>query len=204
MHSLIHAFMDQFGMMIDTTEFYILILVQLTLTSFQGYRNATKKKTPTPFVSIILQKLQLVWMEFGMLLRLVALIILINILSHPIRIQGREPYLCDFFNNKTNEKDWLVFRHLQTDFFQTWSDTRDHYTLHFDISLDDLDCHSRSQQYEKSKTVVSLFSLIWQSILMKFSMLLQPDGMVKLMLKLLCMTDIEGEKLLTGFYKIYV
>ena len=35
----------------------------------------------------------------------------------------------------------LVFRHLQTSFFQTLCDDKDHYALHFDISLDDLDLH---------------------------------------------------------------
>ena len=33
---------------------------------------------------------------------------------------------------------WLVFGHLETNFFQTWYDERDHITLHFDASLDDL------------------------------------------------------------------
>ena len=33
---------------------------------------------------------------------------------------------------------WLVFRHLQTNFFQTWCGVRDFYVLHFDLSLDNL------------------------------------------------------------------
>ena len=45
-----------------------------------------------------------------------------------------------------------MLRHLQTALFQTWYDDRDHYTLHFDISLDGLNIHLRSQFYEKSKT----------------------------------------------------
>ena len=82
-------------------------------------------------------------MEFGLLLRLVGVMDFILILSCPFYVQKREPY-----------------RHLQCDFFQTWYDDRDHYALHFGISLDDLDLHSRAQLYEKSKTPVSIFSQI--------------------------------------------
>ena len=61
---------------------------------------------------------------------------LILILSRPFNIQGAEPYLCDFI--KLNLRG-LVFRHLQIDFFQTWYEVRDHYVLHFNISLDDFE-----------------------------------------------------------------
>ena len=52
----------------------------------------------------------------------------------------------------------LVFRHLQTFFFQKWCDDRDHWALHFDISLVDLDLHSVSQLFEKYKILVSISS----------------------------------------------
>ena len=47
--------------------------------------------------------------------------------------------------------------------------------LHLDISLNDLDLHSVSQLYEKSKTLVPLFSQICVLIRMKLSMLPQLD-----------------------------
>ena len=54
---------------------------------------------------------------------------------------------------------WLVFRHFQTDFFQTWNDDkRPLCSAHFDISLGDFDFLSRSQLHEKSKTLVFIFS----------------------------------------------
>ena len=39
---------------------------------------------------------------------------------------------------------WLAFRHLQTNFFETWFSDMDHEALHFVISLDDFDLHSSS------------------------------------------------------------
>ena len=44
------------------------------------------------------------------------------------------------------------------DFFQTLFDNGDHYALHFDISLDDLDFHSRSQFFAKSVILLFIFS----------------------------------------------
>ena len=77
-------------------------------------------------------------------------------------------------------------RHLQTDFFQTRCDDRDHYALHYNISLDDLDHHSRSQSYEISKAWVFIF---FKSILMKLCMLPQPVGLLKIMLNLFCTSN---------------
>ena len=62
---------------------------------------------------------------------------------------------------------------------QTWYDDRDLYALHLDISLDDPDLHSRSQWSKKSKTLVSIFLLIYVSIWMKFSVLPQPVWFVE-------------------------
>ena len=73
-------------------------------------------------------------------------------------------------------------------FFQIWA-------LHFDISLDDLDLHSRSQLYSKSKTLVSIFSDILLSIWMKCGMWPQPVGLLKLMLNLFCTSYIQGREL---------
>ena len=47
------------------------------------------------FGPIISQSFQLIWMEFGVLLRLVSVKNLILSLSLPFNIQGREPYLRD-------------------------------------------------------------------------------------------------------------
>ena len=46
--------------------------------------------------------------------------------------------------------------------------------LYILICLDDLDVHSRSKLYEKSKTLISIFSQIGLSIWIRFSMLPQP------------------------------
>ena len=47
---------------------------------------------------------QLIWMEFGMLSRLVSVMNLILLLSNPFHISGREPYLCDFDIKKEGNK----------------------------------------------------------------------------------------------------
>ena len=65
----------------------------------------------------------------------------------------------------------------------------DHQVLQFNISLDDLDLHSRSQLYEKSKTSVSIFLEFSQLTSMKFSMLPQPAGLLNLMLNLVCTSN---------------
>ena len=50
--------------------------------------------------AIISQTFQLIWMEFGVQLRLVGVMNLILVLSCPLSIQGRQPYLCDFVKMK--------------------------------------------------------------------------------------------------------
>ena len=57
-----------------------------------------------------------------------------------------------------------------------------------------MDLHSRSQMYEKSKTWVFTFSEILRSIWIKFRMLLQPVGLLKLLLNLFCRVIFKGEK----------
>ena len=86
-------------------------------------------------------------------------------------------YLCDFVKKRRpknppknkKEKDWLVFSHLPTDYFQTWYDDRVYWTLHFVSSLDDLDLHSMLNQfvqlYERLKTSAESL-LIHMSIIM--------------------------------------
>ena len=76
--------------------------------------------------------------------------------------------------------------------------------MHFDISLDDFDLRSRSQLYEKSKTSVSIFLEILQSIWIEFSMYLQSVGLLEIMHKLFCPTNIQGRELSWSDYKIYV
>ena len=68
-------------------------------------------------------------------------------------IQGREPCIRDFMNKQT-ERVTMACIQTFTDQFLS-NDGRKHYTLHFDISLDDLDL-LRSHVYEKSKTLVSI------------------------------------------------
>ena len=51
---------------------------------------------------------------------------------------------------------WFAFgKSSLISFFETWYDGRDHWTLHFETDLDDLDHHARSQLCEKPKAVHS-------------------------------------------------
>ena len=61
--------------------------------------------------------------------------------------------------------------------------------------LDDFDLHSRSQLYEKSKTLVSIFWEILPSIWLKFSIQPQPNGLLKLVVNLFCTSNIQGRDL---------
>ena len=63
------------------------------------------------------------------------------------------------------------------------------------LSLDDLDFYSRLQMYEKSKASVSIFTEILLSIWMKFSMLPQPVGLLKHMLNVFCISNVQGREL---------
>ena len=49
--------------------------------------------------------------------------------------------------------------------------------------------------YKKLQTLVSTFSLMWLPVCMKFSMLLLPAGLLKLMLTLFCASNIQGREL---------
>ena len=81
------------GIMIDNIECHILIPVCWTLIYIQGHM-CKKTGTSAPIVSIFFP----LWMELGVLLRLVGLMNLTIILSGPISVQGREPFLCDFIS----------------------------------------------------------------------------------------------------------
>ena len=72
------------GMMIDYCTLYFKTgLIDLELDSKS--QECEKAKTSTPIIS---QTFQLIWIEFGMLLRLVDVMNLILVLSHQISIQG--------------------------------------------------------------------------------------------------------------------
>ena len=121
----------------------------------------------------------------------------------------------------SNNLCWHAFGYLCINLAQTWYDDRYYCTLRFDTSLSDLDLNSRSQECEqvkssapigsqslddfdfhsrsqlckKSKTLVYSFSQIKISIRMKFSMLPQPVGLLKLLLNFLCTSNIQGREL---------
>ena len=78
-----------------------------------------KAKTSTPIIS---QSFRSIWMEFGILLRLVGVMKLTLILCRPFSIQGRVPYLFDF----VKKKPLTVACNLGTDFFQTCYGDRGH------------------------------------------------------------------------------
>ena len=82
-------------------------------------------------------------------------------------------------NRQTTLACVQVFR---TDFFKTWYNDRHHYAVHIDTSLNDLDLHSRVQLYEKTEITGHTVSQIYQSVVMKFSILPRLFGLLKLML----------------------
>ena len=73
------------------------------------------------------------------------------------------------------------------------TETRELYFF-FSSSLDDLDLHY-GQLFEKSDTSVLIFLQIPQLIWMKCSLLPQPIGLVKLMVNLRCMINIQEREL---------
>ena len=74
--------------------------------------------------------------------------------------------------------------------------------LHFGISLGDLGLLSRSELYEKAETSTLIFSQIFQLIQMKFSMVLQPVGLLKLGLNLLHTIPDQRRELCQGGYEL--
>ena len=93
-------------------------------------------------------------MEFGILLRLIGVMNLLLVLSHWFSIQGENPTHVVSITQKKPQKleRWLILyvvRHFADRFLLDLD-----WAVHFDISVDDPDFHSRSQLYEKSKTSV--------------------------------------------------
>ena len=112
-----------------------------------------------------------------MLLRLVSVANLILILSHPFIIQGREPCLCDFvkinfniglYSDKRGMMIWTTKLYIVISVWMTLAFIQGHNCM-------------RNQ-----KALVSIFSETLQWIGMKFSMLPQPVGLLKLMLNSFC------------------
>ena len=97
MHSDVYELIwFQFGMMIDTTELHILILVYRTLTMVQGHRSAKKAKMCAPSIS------QFFYLFVWNLVYCWHLIVLwMCILTCQINILGREPLLVWFHKKKT-------------------------------------------------------------------------------------------------------
>ena len=108
------------GVVIDTTEIYILIPVCVTSTLIQGHGDARKENKAVPIIS---QSYEWIWLEFGMLLRLVCLINPMLIWSHLINIQRRESKLGDFVKNTLTLACIQTFK---ADFFEAWCDDRHH------------------------------------------------------------------------------
>ena len=71
-----------------------------------------------------LTNFSMIWIEFGLLLRLVGVINLILILSQPFSIQGREPYFYDFVTK--NFKAGLYSDIYRPISFKTWYDDRNY------------------------------------------------------------------------------
>ena len=152
-------------------------------------------------------------MEFGTLLRHLGVMNFVLNLSCLINIQGREPYFCDFVKerkkkNKKKQKKikttalqcWLEFGHLRTSFFQPSYDDRDHWTLHFNVSLNDI--YSLTQLYENQKLLCLFPSQIYGLIRMKFSTLQEPVSLLELTLNLTRRLISRERTPHTWFYKM--
>ena len=154
---------------------------------------------------LISQSFQSIWMECGTLLRLVSVMNLI-ILFGAFNIQGREPYLCDFVHKQIWR--WLVFRHLPTDFFQTWHVIRYHWILHFDISLVELDLSFKIivvwEIKMKNKKSCVLFLLNFAVDLDETQYVATPCWVFKLVLNFFCTRNIQGRELCWCDFMKYV
>ena len=94
-------------MMIDTIVFYILIRVWMTVTLSQGHSSARKQKL------LCTNYLTKLWLQFGILLRLVGVLNHILILSHLFNIQGRESCMTDFVDRNMNVGLYSdIYRHI--------------------------------------------------------------------------------------------
>ena len=146
----------------------------------QGHRSARKQKTSAPigWNLVFCWNLFVWWTSYSF--DLVHLI-----------FKG-ENLTCDFVRKKNPFN--VIFRHLQTDFFQIWDDDRDYYVLHLYI-------HQFGWPWPSFKVSVvwetknaSIFSETSQSIWIKFSLLPQPVWL-KLMVNLFCANNIQGRQL---------
>ena len=100
-----------------------------------------KAKTSAPIIS---QSFESIWMELRILLRPVGVLSLILMFSS-IQYSGERSLLVWFLFFILIFTLACIQRFLQTNFFQRWSDDRDHWAIYFDMSLNYLDLHSRSQ-----------------------------------------------------------
>ena len=188
--------------MIDTIVLYILILIFLTLTLIQGNRSARKQKLLPQIFHKVFN-----WFEWNFVYWWGLLVWWTSYSFHffhsVLNFKGENHTFKK--NKQTNTlKLWFVFRHLLTDFFQTWYADRDYSAVHFDISFDDLDLQSRSQ-FEKSKTLVSIFLKYlkcrfgWNSVCSHNLICL-----LKLMLNLILRKLYLKERTLLTFYGICI
>ena len=78
------------------------------------------------------------------------------------------------------------------DFIQTLYDERYYCTVHFDVSLNDLDLDSRSQECEKAEKYVPIICLSLQLIWVECGVLLKLVGAMNLVLIVSCPFSIQG------------
>ena len=88
-----------------------------------------------------LKSLQSILEGIWVLLRLVGVMCFYLVYQH-----AREGTVLTWFLSTTTTQSKtqcsLAFGHTMTNFFQTWHDDRDHWTVHLDTSLDDFDLQS--------------------------------------------------------------
>ena len=84
--------MNQFGLKLVWC--YWTLYFDSSLSDFDHDSSSQKCKKAETSAPVIPQSFQLIWVEFGILLRLVSMLDLI--LNSSIQYLGREPHLCDF------------------------------------------------------------------------------------------------------------
>ena len=129
-------------------------------------------------------------MEFGRLLRLVCLT---NLISCPISIQERYPtYVISSKSSLMLACIWTVADLFLSNLVLWWRSLNSN----FDSRLDDLDIHARKGvTMRRTKTSGLKFLQTCLSIWMKFNVLSQPAGLVKLMLNWFHTFDSQGRGL---------
>ena len=109
-------------------------------------------------------------------------------------MQGREPYLCDFVKKKKKKKKHFNVG-LYSSIYRAISFKLDTKLYIFMLVWMTLTFIQGNSCFEETETWVSVFSESLLLIWIKFCMLPQPVGLLKLMLNSFCASNSQGREL---------